>query len=162
KGPANLSILGWVDEKNQTTHSIAIPGGLSFLTHGNFTKPIPGLDNVPQENRPPINATFQSYHLMVAIGMALIGLSILGCFLWWKQKMYQNKLVLWVFVFSVLLPQIANQMGWFTAEVGRQPWVVYGLLRTMYGISPSVNPAHILASIIMFSVVYVLLFALFI
>jgi cytochrome bd ubiquinol oxidase subunit I len=161
-GPADLHILGWVDEKKQQTTGLAIPGGLSFLTYGNFHQPIQGLDNIPKSDRPPVNATFQFYHLMVAVGMALIGLSLLGCFLWWKRTLFQNKLVLWIFVFSVILPQIGNQMGWFTAEVGRQPWVVYGLMRTSQGISPSVHPSHILASIIMFSAVYLLLFALFI
>jgi cytochrome d ubiquinol oxidase subunit I len=161
KGPANLNMMGWVDEKRQKTLGLAIPGGLSFLTHGNFNTPILGLDRVPLSDRPPVNPTFQFYHLMVAIGMSLIGLSLLGGFLWWRGALYHNKPVLWLFVLSVILPQLGNQMGWFTAEVGRQPWVVYGLMRTTHGISPSVHPNHILASIIMFSAVYVLLFLLF-
>ena len=160
--PGDLSLLGWVDEKRQKTHSIAIPGGLSFLVHGNFTQPIPGLDRVPKADRPPINFTFQFYHLMVAIGLTLIGLSLLGVFLLWRGQLFENKPVLWLFVLAVLLPQIANETGWFTAEIGRQPWVVYGLMRTAHGISPSVHPAHILASILMFSAVYILLFILFV
>lgn len=160
-GPADLSLVGWVDEVQKKTISLSIPGGLSFLTHGNFNTPLPGLDRVPKQDQPPINPTFQFYHAMVAIGMALIGLSALGCFLWWKGWLYQNKPVLWIFVLSVLLPQLGNQLGWFTAEVGRQPWVVYGLMRTQHGISPSVHATHILASIVMFSSVYVLLFMLF-
>ncbi|MCE3234159.1 MAG: cydA, partial [Vampirovibrio sp.] len=73
-----------------------------------------------------------------------------------------NKPVLWLFVFSVFLPQIANQTGWATAEVGRQPWIVYGLLKTAHGISPTVSANQILASILMFTTVYILLFILFI
>lgn len=160
-GPADLHILGWVDEKQQKTTGLAIPGGLSFLTHGNFKAPIQGLDVVPKGDRPPVQPTFQFYHFMVAIGMSLIGLSLLGCFLWWRGTLSENKLVLWLFVWAVLLPQLGNQLGWFTAEVGRQPWVVYGLLRTSQGVSPSVHASHIVASIAMFSVVYVLLFFLF-
>lgn len=159
--PADLSIVGWVDEARQVTHSLSIPGGLSFLTHGDFTRPVPGLDQVPRSDRPPVQPVFQFYHGMVAIGMSLIGLSLLGCFLWWRGLLFENTPVLWLFVASVLLPQLANQLGWFTAEVGRQPWVVYGLMRTAHGISPAVHASHILASILMFSSVYVLLFALF-
>lgn len=161
-GSADLNIIGWIDEKHQKTIAIGIPGGLSFLTNGNFTTKLMGLDQVPKRDRPPLNLTFQFYHLMIAIGMALIGLSLLGCFLLWRGKLYENKPVLWLFVFSVLLPQLGNQVGWFTAEVGRQPWVVYGLMRTSQGISPAVKAPHILASILMFSAVYLLLFALFI
>ena len=160
-GPADLNIMGWVDEKRQQTHGLAIPGGLSFLTHGNFKAPLMGLDGVPKADRPPIQPVFQTYHLMVAIGMALIGLSLLGCFLWWRGTLYKQTLVLWLFVGSVLLPQVANQLGWFTADVGRQPWVVYGLMRTAHATSPAVHANHILASIIMFTVVYALLFLLF-
>jgi cytochrome bd ubiquinol oxidase subunit I len=159
--PAALSLFGWVDEKQKKVTSLAIPGGLSFLTHGDFSKPVQGLDAVPKRDRPPVNLTFQTYHLMVAIGMALIGLSLLGVFLLWRGKLYDNKPVLWLFVASVFLPQLGNQTGWFTAEVGRQPWVVYGLMRTAHGISPSVKAEHVLASIIMFSAVYLLLFLLF-
>jgi cytochrome d ubiquinol oxidase subunit I len=166
KGPANLSILGWVDEAKQKTYSLAIPGGLAFLTKGDFNARLPGLDQFAKRDRPPVQFVFQFYHLMVAIGMALIGLSVLGCLFWWRGILFTanplSQLLLLAFVPSGLLPQIANQMGWFTAEVGRQPWVVYGLLRTAHATSPSVHPAHILASIIMFSFVYVLLFCLFI
>jgi len=159
--PADLSIVGWIDEARQKTTALAIPGGLSFLTHGDFTTPIPGLDRVPKSDRPPLQPVFQLYHGMVAIGMALIGLSLLGAFLLWRGKLFQNKPVLWLFVGAVMLPQLANQFGWFTAEVGRQPWVVYGLMRTARGISPSVHSSHIVASIALFSAVYVLLFLLF-
>jgi cytochrome d ubiquinol oxidase subunit I len=161
-GPANLSIMGWVDEAHQKTYSLAIPGGLAFLTKGNFNARLPGLDHVAKSDRPPVNFVFQFYHLMVAIGMALIGLSVLGCFFWWRGTLFTNTWMLLAFIPSVMLPQIANQMGWFTAEVGRQPWVVYGLLRTSHATSPSVHPAHIVASIAMFSFVYILLFCLFI
>lgn len=160
-GSADLNMIGWVDEKNETTHGLAIPGGLSFLTHGDFQKPIVGLDAFAKSDRPPVQITFQVYHLMVAIGMMLIGLSLLGLLLRWKGMLYENQPVLWLFVFAVTLPQLANQAGWATAEVGRQPWVVYGLLRTAHGISPGVHANQILASIIMFTLIYILLFLLF-
>ncbi len=161
-GPAHLNITGWVDEKAEVTHGIAIPGGLSFLTHGDFGKSVTGLKHFPKTERPPVQVTFQMYHLMVAIGMALIGLSVLGNWLRWKGMLYTCKPFLWILVGSVLLPQIANQVGWGTAEVGRQPWIVYGLMKTAQGISPVVKSNQILASIFMFSTVYLLLFILFI
>ena len=75
---------------------------------------------------------------MVAIGFALIALSMLGVFFWWKGSLFKHKWMLWIFVISVLGPQIANQVGWITAEVGRQPWIVYGLLRTSEAFSKAV------------------------
>lgn len=160
--PADLSIVGWIDEAHQKTNALLIPGGLSFLTHGDFKTPILGLDRIPKADRPPLQPVFQFYHGMVAIGMSLIGLSLLGTFLMWRGKLYDNQPVLWLFVFSVLLPQLANQLGWFTAEVGRQPWVVYGLMRTAHGTSPAVHGAHILASIVLFFTVYLMLSGLFV
>jgi cytochrome d ubiquinol oxidase subunit I len=160
--PADLYLLGWVDEKAEKTYGLAIPGGLSFLTHTNFQKPVTGLQKFPKTDRPPANITFQTYHIMIAIGMTLIGLSVLGLFMKLKGTLYTCKPLLWVFVASVMLPQIANQVGWATAEIGRQPWIVYGLMRTAHGISPVVKGSNILASILLFSAVYILLFILFI
>ncbi|MEM0950755.1 MAG: cytochrome ubiquinol oxidase subunit I [Cyanobacteria bacterium P01_H01_bin.74] len=159
---ADLSLFGWVDEKNQKVIGPSIPGGLSFLLYQNFTQPVAALDTIKEENRPPVQITFQSFHLMVGIGIALSGLAALGLFLLWRGTLYKNTLVLLALIFSVILPQVANQAGWVTAEVGRQPWVVYGLLKTKHGISPVVKSGDILFSIILFSSVYLLLFALFI
>src|SRR3970282_1062631 len=105
---------------------VAIPGMLSFLIYGDTEKPVTGLNNFPENERPPVNIVFQSYHLMVAIGFFLIGVTVLGTFLWWRGKLFDHKWLLWGFVLSVLGPQIANQIGCITAEVGRQPWIVYG------------------------------------
>ncbi len=99
---------------------------------------------------------------MVGIGMTLIALSLLGAFYWWRGSLFEKKWLMLIFVFSTLLPQIANQAGWFAAEMGRQPWVVYGLLRTSDALSKSVTADQVLFSLIMFSVIYVILFALFI
>ena len=99
---------------------------------------------------------------MVAIGFLLIGLNVLGVIYFFRGKLFTTRWLLWGFVFSVLGPQIANQVGWITTEVGRQPWIVYGLLRTSEGLSKTVTANMVLASLIMFTIVYVLLFALFI
>jgi len=159
---ADLFILGYVNHETQKASGIKVPGGLSFLLFGNFTEPVKGLNHFPPEDRPKqVNAIFQFYHLMVAIGVSLILLSLTGCFFWLRKKLFDRKWLLWIFVFSVLLPQIANQAGWFAAEMGRQPWVVYGLLRTSDALSKSVTANQVLFSLILFTVIYALLLVLF-
>lgn len=161
--PADMYLLGWVDKEKEEVYGIKVPGGLSFLLDFDFDAPVTGLNAFPEEDRPgQVNAVFQFYHIMVLIGMLLIGLSLLGLFLWWRKQLFQRKWVLWVFVFAALLPQIANQAGWFAAEMGRQPWVVYGLLRTSDAFSQSVTNNQLLFSLILFFLVYALLFALFV
>ena len=161
--PADLYLLGWVDKEKQEVTGIGIPGGLSFLVHQDFKAPITGLNSFPVEDRPSqINAVFQFYHIMIAIGMLLIGLTLYGSFLWWRGKLFETKWLLWIFSFAVILPQIANQVGWFAAEMGRQPWVVYGHLRTNEAFSQEVSSHQIVFSLIMFTVVYALLLVLFI
>lgn len=160
--PADLYLLGWVDKEKQTVVGLGIPGGLSFLVHQDFQAPIKGLNDFPVEDRPSqINAVFQFYHIMIAIGMALIGLTLYACFLWCRGKLFETKWLMWLFSFSVILPQIANQVGWFTAEMGRQPWVVYGLLRTNKAFSQEVSSHQIVFSLVLFTLVYSLLLLLF-
>lgn len=160
---ADMYLLGWTNKKTQITEGVKIPKGLTFLLHQDFTTPVKGLNAFPENERPPsVNFVFQTYHLMVSIGMALIGLSWLGVFLLWKGKLFNQKWLMLVFAWSVLLPQIANQVGWYSAEVGRQPWVVYGLLRTSDALSKSVTENQVWFSLILFTWVYSLLFVLFI
>jgi cytochrome d ubiquinol oxidase subunit I len=160
--PADLYLLGWVDNKKQEVTGLGVPGGLSFLVHQDFKAQITGLNALPKEDQPSqVNAVFQFYHIMISIGMFLIALSFYACFLWWKGKLFETKWILWIFSFSVLLPQIANQAGWFAAEMGRQPWIVYGHLRTSEGFSQEVSANQIVFSLILFLVVYSLLFLLF-
>ncbi len=161
--PADLYLIGAVDDKNEKMHwGIKIPGALSYLIFGDGAKPIKGLKAFPKDERPPVSLTFQSYHLMVAVGMSLICLSLIGVFLLWRKKLFETPWVLKLFVIAVLGPQIANQAGWVAAEVGRQPWIVYGLLRTSESLSKSVTANMVLGSLIMFTFIYLLLFVLFI
>ena len=160
---APLYLFGWVDEDNQKVNfSIAIPGMLSYLIDFDTNTKVTGLNSFKKEDRPPVNIVFQSYHLMVAIGFALIGISLLGIFFWWRGTLFKQRWMLWIFVFSVFLPQIANQIGWITAEVGRQPWIVYGLLRTSEGLSKAVEAGQVMFSLILFVLIYLGLFILFI
>ncbi len=161
-GPqAPLHLFGWVDAKTETTRGVAIPGLLSWLAHGDTAAPVTGLRDIPKDERPPVNFTFQLFHLMVAIGFTLIGLAAWAAWALWRGTLENSRALLWILVISVLGPQIANQAGWWAAEVGRQPWIVYQLLRTSEGLSAVVTANQVLASMIMFIFVYLLLFAAF-
>jgi cytochrome d ubiquinol oxidase subunit I len=166
RADAPLHPFGWVDAEKGKTYGPAIPGGLSLLIAGKRDHVVTGLNDIRPDLRPPVNATFQCFHLMVTIGFSLIGLSLWGAWLWWRGKLYdtENRLTRWylrIAVVSVLLPQIGNQAGWFTAEIGRQPWIVWGYLRTSQGLSAVVKAEQVLASLIGFGLIYLLLFAMF-
>jgi cytochrome bd ubiquinol oxidase subunit I len=166
--PAGLYLFGWytppapgVQDAQGAAHGVAIPGMLSWMIHGDASKPVPGLaEFVP--DIPPVNTVFQTYHAMVGIGMMLIGLSVLAVFYWWRHTLWEKRWFLRLCVLAVLLPQAANQLGWFSAEVGRQPWIVYGLMKTQAAVSPRVTTGQIWGSVIMFGIMYLLLFVLFI
>ena len=161
--PADMYIFGWVDELNEKVYGIKVPKGLSFLVHFDFDEEIMGLRAFsPDEIPTQVNAVFQFYHLMIAIGMVLIALTLFATLLRFRGELFNKKWLMTIFAFSVLLPQIANQVGWFAAEMGRQPWVVYGLLKTSDALSKSVTANQVLSSLIMFFLIYTVLFLLFI
>ena len=161
--PADLYLFGWVDKKNEVTHGVKIPNGLTYMLHYDTETPVIGLDQYPMADRPgQVNAVFQFYHIMVAIGMFLIALTVFASFLLWRGKLYDKRWLLRIFVWAVILPQIGNQVGWFAAEMGRQPWIVYKLLRTSDALSKAVTAHQILFAIILFTIVYTILFILFI
>jgi cytochrome d ubiquinol oxidase subunit I len=160
-------IFGWVDNENETVNGIAIPGLLSYFVGFTADTEVTGLDAFAPEDRPPVQASFQFFHIMVTIGFLLIGISWLGIVLWgtgilFKAQGWLSRGYLWILVFAVLLPQIANQAGWFAAEVGRQPWIVYNLLRTVDGHSKVVTAGQVWFSIGLFGFIYGLLFILFV
>ena len=160
---APLVLVGWVDEEKEAfVFNVEIPGVLSWLTHGDPSKPITGLREFKPEDRPPVNFTFQLYHAMLLIGFGMIALAGLGFLYFWKESLFEKRWLLWLLALSVLGPQLANQCGWFAAEVGRQPWLVYGLLRTADGLSAVVKAEAVLASLVLFTVIYLLLFAVFV
>ncbi|KAB2908083.1 MAG: cytochrome ubiquinol oxidase subunit I [Ignavibacteriales bacterium] len=159
---ADLYAFGWVDEENKTVHGLPIPGLLSFLVHGDSKAPIKGLDAFPKDVHPPVQLTFQTYHLMVAIGFALIAIALVSLFLFRGGRVYNAKGWLKLLVVAVLLPQISNQVGWYTAEIGRQPWIVYGMLKTSEAFSKTVTSGHIVFSLVLFAIIYASLFLVFI
>ncbi len=155
---APLYIMGYTNPETQQTVGLKIPGMLSFLVHGDFNTPVKGLNEFPKEEWPPAAAVFQSYHLMVALGMLFIGLTLVSLILLRKNRIFKMKWLLRLFVASVILPILANELGWVSAERGRQPWIVYGLLKTKDGLSKSVEAYEVLTSLILFFLVYTLLF----
>ena len=160
---APLYLFGWVNEKDEQVRvGVAVPGLLSWLVHGDANAPVTGLREFPPADRPPVNVVFQFYHGMVAIGFALIGLSLLAVLYLWRGRLYETPWLLRLLMWSVLGPQLANQFGWFAAEIGRQPWIVYGLLRTSDGLSKVVKAEAVLGSLILFAFIYALLFAVFV
>lgn len=185
---APLSLFGIVDEKEQRVIGPQIPGMLSFLAYSNPSAVVKGLNDMPTDEFllqrypdaspaelpeirksywPPVQAMFQFFHIMVGVGTALFGLVVLAGLKWVRGTLFKTDTLfqrgfLMLLVLSVLGPQIANQAGWFTAELGRQPWIVYNLLKTSQAVSKVVSSEHVLASLIMFFLIYSLLFVLFI
>jgi cytochrome bd ubiquinol oxidase subunit I len=160
EGGSPLVLMGIPNEKEQRVDfQVAIPDLLSFLVYGDPKKPCKALDQFPPEDRPPVAIPFQAYHLMVGIASALLLFVTYALVQWLRGRLFGQRWMLWCFVFAVVLPYLANQAGWVAAEVGRQPWVVYGELRTSDAFSPRVPAGHVLTSIVMFSAIYALFFA---
>jgi len=157
-----LHLVGWVDEAHERTHGPEVPGLLSWLAYGDTGHAVKGLQEIPRDERPPVNASFQLFHLMVGIGCALIVLAAWAAVALWRGRLEDSRLLLWLLTLAVIGPQIANQAGWWAAEVGRQPWIVYGLLRTSEALSKVVTANQVAASMVMFGLVYLLLFAVFV
>ncbi len=171
-GPTGLYLFGWPDTESETVRfGVQIPYLLSLMVYNDPARPVPAMDRISPRDRPPVWLPFQMFHTMVGIGTLLIGLSALGCWFVFRGSVVTRRWLLWALVFSPIAAMIANQAGWITAEVGRQPWIVYpsvqeGVemigLRTSDGLSESVTAQQVLSSIVMFTVIYSLLFAVWI
>lgn len=153
--------FGWVDHKNEKVHGLAIPGLLSFMTYRNTETPVPGLDQFPKDQWSYVPAVFQFYHLMIIMWGAMALAAVVGAYYWFRKRWSLHPLFLRYLVIAVLFPQIANIAGWFSACMGRQPWVVYKLLKTKDAFSPVISSGQVLGSLIMFIVMYLLFFVLF-
>jgi cytochrome d ubiquinol oxidase subunit I len=159
---APLVLVGYVDEKNQKVVGIEIPDMLTLLVYRELNGVVTGLNDIPPADRPPVSASFLFFHGMVGIGFTTFAIAVLGCFFLWRKTIAEKRWFLWILVFSVLGPELANEMGWFAAEVGRQPWLVWHELRTPEGLSAVVKANVVLTSLILFTFIYFLLFAVFI
>jgi cytochrome bd ubiquinol oxidase subunit I len=163
---ARLYIVGWVDESAQTTTGISIPCLLSFLAYQDFDATVQGLNSFPEDNWAPVNLTFQVYHYMFDLAMVFAALGVVAAGLYyWKQKLFQWHWLRWLMWVIVVLPVFTGTAiiaGWWTAEVGRQPWIVWELMKTEDGVSSNLTSSMMWASIGMFVVLYTLLFILFV
>jgi cytochrome d ubiquinol oxidase subunit I len=162
-GGTGMYLAGWPDpEEERVRHGIQVPGLLSFLVYDDFNQPMQALDQTPPEDRPPVVVPFLTYHFMAGVGGVLIVLTLFALWLLWRGKLFEKRWLMWVFVVAVVGPYLANQAGWVAAETGRQPWIVYGHLRTADGLSKSVVADQVLGSIVMFGFIYLLLFAIWV
>ncbi len=147
-------------EGERVRWAVGIPGGLSFMIHGDLDAVVTGLDAFPPEDRPPVAVPFAAYHLMIGLGGWFVLLPAVALLWMWRGRLLTDRRLLWAIVVTVPAPYLANQAGWVAAEVGRQPWVVYGLLRTKDAVSKNVSGDQVLGSIIVFTILYLALFAL--
>jgi cytochrome d ubiquinol oxidase subunit I len=156
-------VVGWVDEAARTTTGISIPCLLSFLAFRDPNATVQGIDAFPNDPLPPINLVFQAYHAMVGLGFLFVPIALLAVLLFfWKRRLWESRWMQWILVVTVVLAGASITAGWWTAEIGRQPWIVYNVLETSKAISPVVGGVDVLASLVMFIVLYLILFVLFI
>jgi cytochrome d ubiquinol oxidase subunit I len=141
---------------------LLVPNMLSFLTYQRWQAEVKGLDAYPQDQWPDnIPLLYYSYHIMVGLGTIFIAVSVVATFLLWRQKLYRARWMLWILLLSFPFPYIANTAGWMTAELGRQPWLVYGLLRTAEGYSVTVSAGNGMFTLLGFMGMYTVLSILF-
>jgi cytochrome d ubiquinol oxidase subunit I len=180
-GRGDLSLFGIPDaESGELRAAVSLPGMLSFLLFEDTDRQVVGLDAFRPQDRPPVVIPFATYHVMIALGMFFVALTLYGSLQLWRGKLFRQRWLLWVFVLGVLGALVANQAGWVAAEVGRQPWIVHppvqwngsdlvvgssGFveydetqgLRTTEAVSRAVAAEQVLGSLIMFSLIYILL-----
>ncbi|GAA5032918.1 cytochrome ubiquinol oxidase subunit I [Marivirga lumbricoides] len=141
------------EDTKEVDYAIKIPGALSFLAHGDFEAEVIGLDQIPEEDQPPVLITHIAFQVMVGLGMIMMALSLLYFFSHWKNKNWQTKRwYLWLFVLATPLGFIALEAGWTVTEVGRQPWIINGFMRTKDAVTPMPG---IFYSFLIFTAVYV-------
>jgi cytochrome bd ubiquinol oxidase subunit I len=146
---APLAVVG------QPLPEVLLPKLLSFMTYFDFNARVTGLDAFAPEDRPPVTATAMSFHAMLWLGLGLAAVLGLGGLLWWRDRLFVSRRYLKLLCYCMPIPFVVNEVGWVTAEVGRQPWIVYRLLRTEEAFSRTVPAAQVAVSLLMFVVVYI-------
>jgi len=167
--PASFSLFAIIDQENRTTkREWKLPYMLSILAHNNLTTEVKGMNELqkeyeeafgPGDYTPPVAIVYWSFRLMVGLGMLFILFAFIGLIQWWRNKLETSRLYLKLATIIMFLPLLANSLGWIVAEMGRQPWVVYGLMLTRDGISPNVSAGSMLLTTIVFTIIYGLLAA---
>lgn len=156
---APLVLFSLPPKQHQKTEGpeLVITNFTSFLAFGNFQAPVQGLEEFPRDQWPPVAATFLSFHNMVILGNLMLLIALLAVVQMARGRLEQSKRLHRILLWSIPIPHIAIQLGWMAAEAGRQPWIVYGLMRTRDGVSKVVIAPEILTSIAIFGLIYLLL-----
>jgi cytochrome d ubiquinol oxidase subunit I len=160
---AGIVLMGQPNEETQQIDNpIVVNNVLSFLIYGTTKAEVTGLDSFPRDQWPSaLPLLFYAYHIMAGLGTYFVVLMIVAAFLLWRKKLYTARWILWLLLISFPFPYIANTAGWMTAEIGRQPWLIYGLMRTSEGYSNTVSAGNGLFTLIGFMGLYALLGLLF-
>ncbi len=160
---APIAILGQPDVPNmRLDNPLTVPNALSFLTYKKWTATVKGLDQFPQYEWPDnISLLYFSYHIMVGLGTIFIAILLLAAWKLFRGTLYASRLMLWTLMLALPLPFIANTAGWITAEVGRQPWIIYGMMRTREGVSSVVAAGDVWFTLLGFMGMYAILGILF-
>lgn len=155
---APIAIIGMPDmERRELMDPIYVPRVLSYLAYGDFRAKVVGLDDYPRDLHPPVEIVYYAYHIMVGLGTIFIAVAGLAALLLWRGALYRSRWFLWILMLAMPFPYIANQAGWIVAEVGRQPWVVYGLQRTAQATSVNVSSGMAWFTLLGFMGLYALL-----
>jgi cytochrome bd ubiquinol oxidase subunit I len=159
--PASEVLLAWPDVENRRNlFAITLPPPFgSLIDSDSLTAGEVGLDSIPPENWPPVLIPFFTFRIMVGCGLLMLLVAWVGTYVSHKNRLEQNRLLLWLTFFSFPLPFIAILTGWFTAEVGRQPWTVYGVLRTADALTPFLTARTATISLVVFCAVYSFIFS---
>jgi len=161
---AELAIVGQPNvEERRLENPIIVPGALSFLAYGSFGATVVGLEDVPRDRWPDnVELLYFAYHVMVGLGTLFLALTGASTLLLIKDRLHRTRWVLWAWMLAFPFPYIATTAGWMTAELGRQPWVVYGLMRTAQGASPNVGTGDVVFTTLGYMGLYLLLGVLFV
>ena len=154
EAPFYLVELPRVAREGNLVEALPVAGLLSFLAYHDAGAVVKGLNDFPSADRPPVFVTFSAFRLMVGLGFLFVLLAVVALILSWRNQLTRNRWFLWVMSVALFLPYLASELGWVVAEIGRQPWIVYGLLRTQDAASRNLTPGNVLGSLIAFIVIY--------
>lgn len=159
---APLAIIGMPDGVNERLiDPIVVPDALSYLAYGNLRADVKGLTAYPRDLWPPVELTYYAYHIMVGLGTIFLAISASGIFLLWKGTLFAARWLLWIFLLAMPFPYVANEAGWMVSEIGRQPWIIYGVMRTAEAASKNVAAGETIFTTIGFAGMYFALGVIF-
>jgi cytochrome d ubiquinol oxidase subunit I len=155
---APIAIIGMPDSaKGELLDPIYVPKALSFLAYGNAEAKVLGLNDVPKDLQPPVELVYYAYHIMIGLGTIFIAVMFVALYLLLTGKLYTARWYLWILMLAMPFPYIANEAGWTVAEVGRQPWLIYGVMKTADGVSTNVSAGQTIFTLLGFMGLYALL-----